>query len=110
MLEALWSVEFISNLGIFGAGVVVFETGRIFGGDSAYYYLGSCHVKNDTVVAEIEVNHYTGQPFSIFGHLDKFNLKLTGKIQEPTMELQGYLVENPSMVISVRLTKRADLP
>ena len=35
MLEALWSVEFVSNVNDSGAGVVVLETGRILGGDSA---------------------------------------------------------------------------
>jgi hypothetical protein len=110
MLEALWSVEFVSNLKMFGAGVVVLETGRVFGGDSAYYYLGTCQVKNDIFKAEIKVIHYAGQAFSIFGPLDKFNLKLSGKIQEPIMELRGFLVENPQMKILIRLTKRADLP
>jgi len=76
MLEALWSVEFVSNLGIFGAGVVVFETERVFGGDSQYYYLGTCQVKYDNVEAEIEVTHYTGQKFSIFGPLEKFKVKV----------------------------------
>ncbi|MFN3715211.1 MAG: hypothetical protein ACK4R8_00640 [Thiobacillus sp.] len=33
-IEALWSVEFISNSGVFGADVAVFESGRIYGGDA----------------------------------------------------------------------------
>lgn len=110
MLEALWSVEFVSNLERFGAGVVIFETGRVYGGDSAYYYIGRVQVKNGAVEADIEVIHYAGQPFSIFGPFNRFNLKLTGKIQEPIMELQGFLIENPVMKILVRLTKRAELP
>ncbi|MCL4503957.1 MAG: hypothetical protein M1438_19195 [Deltaproteobacteria bacterium] len=91
MLEALWSAEFVSNLQSFGAGVVIFETNRIFGGDSAYYYLGSCNVENQILNADIEVIHYAGQPFSIFGPLKKFHLKLSGKVQDNFMELQGYL-------------------
>lgn len=38
MLEALWSVEFVSNTDGEGAGVAVLETGRILGGDGQYYY------------------------------------------------------------------------
>jgi hypothetical protein len=30
MIEALWAVRFVSNLGVFGSGVVVFETERNF--------------------------------------------------------------------------------
>lgn len=40
MLEALLSVEFVSNVQGSGAGVVVIETGRILGVDSSYLYVG----------------------------------------------------------------------
>ena len=39
-LEALWSVEFRSNLGNLGGGVVMFKTGRVLGGDGSFYFLG----------------------------------------------------------------------
>jgi hypothetical protein len=44
MLEALWSVGFITGQGLHGAGVVIFETGRVFGGDSYFYWVGSYRV------------------------------------------------------------------
>ena len=110
MLEALWTAEFASNLGVFGAGVVVFETGRLFGGDSQYYYLGTCEVKNDILDADIEVTHFAGQGFSLFGNLQKFHLKVSGKLQEPVMDVNGYLKENQNLKIHIRLTRRAELP
>jgi len=110
MLEALWSVEFVSNLQSFGAGVAVFETGRVFGGDSQYYYLGTFRVANGVAQANIKVNHCFGLPSSIFGPMKKFNLKLTGQPNTPVMELRGHLVEDPKLQIYIRLTKRADLP
>jgi len=110
MLEALWSVEFVSNVQALGAGVAVFETGRVFGGDSQYYYLGDFRVVNGVIQADIEVNHYFGPLSSVFGPLKKFNLKLTGQSNTPVMELGGFLVENPQFQIHMRLTKRANLP
>lgn len=110
MLEALWSVEFVSSLGGFGGGVVVFETGRVFGGDGQYYYLGNYKVAGETASGEAEITHYSGQPYSVFGQRKKFRIRVSGKLQEPTMELKGYLVDDPSMEIVMRLTKRADLP
>jgi hypothetical protein len=44
-LEALWTAEFIAEEGT-GAGVVIFETGRILGDDSSYYYLGRFEVSS----------------------------------------------------------------
>lgn len=110
MLEALWSVEFVSNLQSVGAGVAVFETGRVFGGDSQYYYLGTFRIVGGVIHAELEINHYAGSPSSVFGPLQKFNIKLQGEPTDPVMVLRGHLVQNPALQIYIRLTKRADLP
>ena len=59
MLEALWSAKFESNLGIFGSGVVIFETGRVFGGDGEYYYTGNYEVNKDEINGKLLVVHYT---------------------------------------------------
>ena len=44
MIEALWSVDFSTNLGMHGFGIAVFETKRILGGDSGMIYVGSYEV------------------------------------------------------------------
>lgn len=113
MLEALWSVEFIANTQIHGAGVIVLESERIYGGDSQYFYLGKYKTTGDNgdiLNAEITVTHYHGIPFSIFGTLQKFTVKLTGKCRPDTFEMQGFLVENPALKLGVRLTNQAKLP
>jgi len=38
MIEALWSVNFETSLGMYGFGVAVFETNRILGGDREKAY------------------------------------------------------------------------
>lgn len=110
MIEALWSVEFSSNVEMQGAGVVVFETGRIFGGDASYYYVGNYKVTNGIVVAEIKVVNYRGQPTSIFGPIMEFNLRVSGTIQSPSFKVEGQMVENPALHIHIHLTRRAELP
>jgi len=110
MIEALWTVEFISTQESIGAGVVVFETNRIFGGDVSYYYLGNYEIKNGQLTSKIKVTHYFGKPSSIFGELKKFTIRLSGKIEAPVMMAHGYLEENPELKIVVRCTRRADLP
>ncbi len=111
MLEALWSVEFLSTTTQgYGAGVIVFESNRAFGGDAQYFYIGRYELVHDTLKAEAKVTHYAGLPNSVFGPRKEFTLKLEGKIAEPMFDLKGYLVEQPGMKIIVRLTKRADLP
>lgn len=110
MLEALWSAEFASNLNILGSGVVVFETGRIFGGDAQYYYTGKYEVKNGTLTGELDVVNYNGEPWSVFGTLNQFSLSLSGQTNESTFDVEGTLNQDPSKKIIIRLTKRAELP
>jgi len=111
MLEALWSVEFLSGTTLRqGAGVIVLETSRAFGGDSSYFYVGGYQLIHDTLKADVKVTHYFGPTISVFGPRQQFTLKLEGKIAEHTFSLHGYLVEQPELKITVQLTKRADLP
>lgn len=110
-VEALWTVEFMSNLQIFGSGVAFFETGKIFGGDARYYYLGSFEVDHGGLVkADIKVTHFTGEPYSIFGIRKEFRLALSGQRKVPVMELTGHVVGKPHLAMTLRLTWRAPLP
>ncbi len=109
MLEAQWSVEFVSSQGVQGAGSVVFETGRIYGGDAQYLYNGTCEVKGNVLHADVEVTHFAGQPYSVFGPANQVHLKLAGQVTQPVMDLYGYLLEDPSQSIHVRCTKREPL-
>jgi hypothetical protein len=112
MLEALWSVEFVSSLQVVGAGVAVLETGRVLVGDAQYYYVGTCSYDQhtDTVTAELKVTHYAGSEHSVFGAARNFRLRLSGKPNRERFDIHGHVVENPSLNIGIRLTRRAELP
>ncbi|MGA8864093.1 MAG: GrlR family regulatory protein [Gallionella sp.] len=111
MLEALWSVDFKSSFGMHGNGVVVFETGRLFGGDSTMIYVGSYKVEHGIIHAEIEVRKYTNVPgmVSVVG-LDTFNLTVNGPLGQHELLLSGHVVEDPSRKITIKAIRRAELP
>lgn len=111
-IEALYGVEFISNLPVnnIGYGVAVLETGRILGGDSSFVFIGNYEVKDGIVYANVKCTNDRNLLQSIFGNLKEFNLKLEGSLEKSEFILQGHLVENPSMQIGVKLTRRAELP
>lgn len=110
MLEAMYGLEFESNLDDGGYGVVVLETGRIFGGDSSFVYIGSYRMEGELIKADIKCTNDRGMMESIFGNIQQFNLKLEGLPQQHEFILQGHMVENPSMMIVVKFTRRAELP
>ena len=114
MIEGLWSVSFASveqPENAVGGGVVVFETLRIFGGDSLYFYIGNYSISNGNhITAEARVTHYFGPPSSIFGALEQYTVVFNGPIAPNEFYVQGYVKENPAMKLVVKLVKRAELP
>lgn len=113
-LEALWTVEFASleegNQSNMGAGVVIFETERIFGGDNQFYYVGKYEVSNGIIESQVQVINYTGESHSIFGKLDEFKLSIKGKVEIPRMSLSGFVVDDPSKKALILWQKRVELP
>ena len=123
MLEGLWTADFISNylnlrveppeMGRFGGGAAVFETGRIFGGDSHYYYLGKyCVVPEQDgriVEATIDVTHFHGAQESIFGNATQLSLSVRGTLADP-MYMEGHVIGRDDLQITLQLIRRADLP
>lgn len=94
-----------------GNGVVVFETSRVFGGDSTMIYVGNYQVENGLIQSKININNYAHVPgMSSVVNLDSFNLQVTGEIDSKEMVLSGYVVEDSSRKITIKTLRRAELP
>ena len=107
MIEGLWTVIFKSDSGEQGTGVVIFESEKISGGDSQYYYLGRYEIKNERISGQIEVNHFGNEPLSIFGPAKNFQLRISGLVDEKTMTLEGHVKDAPQMQIRIICKKRS---
>jgi hypothetical protein len=100
-----------------GAGIVIFETGRIFGGDQDYIYLGKYSVTPDgkQLSADVDVSNHSGNRSSIFGPLNQFTLHIEAQVPATTtvgaiMQANGHIVANPMLKIGLLMTLRAPLP
>lgn len=109
MLEALWTVEFSVNSQTNGSGIIVVETGHIFGGDAHYFYTGEINLNNDIVDAKITAIQYKEQADSIFNNLKRFGVELNGKIARDEILLYGYFV-GTNIEVTAKMTRRAELP
>ena len=110
MLEAMYGVEFVSSQSGGGYGVAIFETGRVFGGDSSMVYIGNYQLKGDFLRVDVEcTNDHSVLP-SVFGNIKQFNLELEGKPARDRFVLTGTMVEDRSMQIAIQFTRRAELP
>lgn len=113
-VEALWSARFgdIASPGTWQhGGVIVFETGRLFGGDSGTYYLGTYDINQGKVTADFEVVIFDPRYGTIFGELgERSAVTATGTMKGD--KIVGLLerLDVPSLKIAFDLTKQADLP
>ena len=108
-LEQLWSFEYISGLGSESGGVVVLDNGKLLGGDNNYFYIGSYELVNTTFNATIDVKHYHGGYNSLFGKNNEIILELSGSYKHEEILLTGYILEDISENISVKLTYHKEL-
>lgn len=109
MMEGLWSIDFTAEA-MHGAGVVVFETNRVYGGDDKYYYIGTYSVTHGKLQAIVDVTHFAGSALSIFGPESNFDLVVVGEIASPSFEAIGCRFDNPGKRMTIKFTKRAELP
>ncbi len=108
-VEGLWTADFEVLAGWRNGGVVVLETGRIFGGDSQYYYLGKYEVSRGTMTGKVSVTHYHGQAGTAFGdNAARFDVELAGNLTENAVD--GKATRSGFPAIRFRMTKKAELP
>lgn len=114
-IEALWAVYFGDAAGQVNGGVVVFETSRIFGGDSKFYYTGEYHISGKRISARITATHYHGDRMTAFGFPanDPFKVEVSGQhdgSHGDTIVGKARLVGQPAPEVGVVLQRLADLP
>ena len=112
MIEAMYGIEFESNANG-GTGVVIFETGKILGGDSSFVYIGTYTIENGILKARIEANNDRKILESIIG-LDHFHLigelNLGKGFNRNAFQMIATVVERPGVKIVINFTWRAELP
>jgi hypothetical protein len=88
-----------------GNGVVVFDEGKILGGDSNYYYTGIYSHGSSSITARLRVQHYAGPLNNVFGPLRQVELALDGSVGADLIMAQGYVVGQSSARASFRLRR-----
>jgi hypothetical protein len=94
-IEALWTVRFGDPQDLQG-GVIVLETGRMFGGDSIYAYSGRFELDGNHVRAELDVirHNFTEGMGSIYGTDEaRFHARFEGQ-REGEDRIAGRLIRD----------------
>ncbi|MGA3317564.1 MAG: GrlR family regulatory protein [Candidatus Korobacteraceae bacterium] len=109
MFDGFWIVTFAGMEGK-GGGVVVFMKGKIFGGDSAFTYLGTYQEVEGGLKADVLVQNFdplVGNVLGIKGDFTlKFELRTHGKDE---LQGQASTLAAPGFGLKARLVRRANL-
>lgn len=109
MENGIYSIIFKSSIGEFGGSLVVIDNGKIHGGNVKYITKGLYKQKEGAIEAEIKVEHYQGPLDSVFGEIEEYSLILSGKYEQESFQLKGYMKEKTDMKIEVDGIKVSDL-
>lgn len=115
-IEALWLMR-SSQVGsdpseLIAPSIIILETQRLFGGDSAFYYIGNYEFNGDALTGTVSVKTHTflaGQ--NVFGmpvpvdHIVNFVAKFDGTNIVGVMKS-----ENSELVLDFQMVRLADLP
>lgn len=96
-----------------GAGVIVLETQRFFGGDSMYYYVGDYTLNRSEITGSGKVVLHTAVPGvpTIFGDpAAEFEVALKGTVAGDTISGWMSRLDMPGAIHGVVMTFREKLP
>jgi hypothetical protein len=110
-IDGFWTAEFGSNEGMFGGGVVIFQDGKVVGGDATHFYIGEYSAQETSFQATLKVSAFIPGAESVFRTVGSdLTLDLVGSMVSETQAIaQGAVRGAPSFTFGARLTKR-DLP
>jgi hypothetical protein len=110
-IDGLWTIEFRVAGGWRHGGVVAFESGRFFGGDRQYYYIGSFSVRGDELRGQAQITHHSGPVLTAWGaNAREFSVELRGKRDGDTIMGDMGRLEAPEVRQPIRVIRRAPLP
>ena len=113
MIEALRSIHFAGDVGL-GDGVVVFETQRLFGGDSGWFYTGTYEVQGRKVTGRASIQHYGVARPTVTGHVpgQKLKIEFVAELKPDGKEMtaSATVVGAPDQTLVFSMKRLADLP
>lgn len=115
-MQGLWTIEFGSNVGVYGSGVIVMRDGKIKGGDASYYYDGSYEEPNPAgpypskFKAKIAAKPFLPDAMSVFKTYGKgYTLDLDGTLKdEDNAVAVGIPSDMPGMNVGIRMIRRSE--
>jgi hypothetical protein len=107
-VDGFWIVEFIAAE-IRGTGVVVFTNGKLFGGETGFYYIGTYEADGNLVKARVMIRKFDPTVQSGFGIFGDYEMDVSAVQQDDRMTGTAMITDRPEYSLGIQLTKKANL-
>lgn len=106
--NGLYKIDFETQRGG-GQGVVYLKNGKIRGGDSGWYYVGTYEQEGDAFTATVRVKDHTKHTriTSVFG-VDEAEMTLKGETRGDTVRTKGKSKQAPGVTFAATLERLSD--
>lgn len=108
MQDGLYKVAFQTPLAT-GAGVLLLQKGRIWGGDSGFYFSGTYKLNGDQFTGSISANRHTAVTgmVSVFGQ-DKNDISFSGISKGKSADVTATSAQVPGIKMQARISRLSD--
>ena len=90
-------------------GVIIFTRGKVFGGDSGFYYIGNYQEASGIVKARIAVHNFDPTVTNILNISKDYELDVSGTVSGDTISGTAAVPGIPNQSMALHLTRKANL-
>jgi hypothetical protein len=116
-VEGMWLLRSneVADLGtVMAPSIIVLETGRLFGGDTAYFFIGSYEADGHQISGTANVKTHTVHPdlenvFGIKGEIEH-QVSFHGSVEGDTLKGKMETSMMPGLELDWTMQKLSDLP
>ena len=110
LCDGIWTTEILGAYDVENLGVLIFDAGRVVGGNDDFYASGSCHAEGEGVRIALNLVFYES-PRTLFGMKDReLKLEILGERENGVIRGEVHRVDDPSRKMLIHINRRADLP
>jgi hypothetical protein len=108
MQNGLYKIEFETQRGA-GNGVVYLRDGKLWGGDSGFYYVGAYALEGGKFTASVRISNHTKYEgiTSVFG-VDSADIEFKGELKPNKIKTRGTSRQAPGVTFKADLRKLGD--
>jgi|ERR1039458_979979 hypothetical protein len=107
-VDGFWIVRF-TGAEICGSGVVVLANGKLFGGESGFYYVGTYEADGRMLKARAMIRNFDPAVQSGFGIVGDYGMDISAVLQDNEMTGTAMITNQPKHSLGIHLTKKANL-